>query len=72
MAGVGMGMAATDLGLGTSLAGQVDDLTEEEKRRRRMGLAQSPAVQALFGYGRAGVAPAAASSQLGLGGARGY
>lgn len=60
--------AATDLGLGSNLADQVTDETEEEKRKRRLGMSQSPAVQSLFGYGMTGIAPA----QLGMGGARRY
>lgn len=58
--------AAGDLGLGANLASQVADETEEERRRRQLGLAQrSDAVSALFGYGRTGVAPMA-GMQLGL------
>jgi len=60
--------AATDLGLGSNLSDQVDQETEDEKRRKRLGLAQSPAVQSLFGYGQTGVA----AMQLGLKGAGRY
>lgn len=60
--------AGTDLGLGSSLADQVTDETDEEKKRKKLGLAQSPAVQSLFGYGQTGVA----SAQLGLGSAGRY
>ena len=63
--------ASGDLGLGDNLANQVADETEEERRRRRMGLSQSDAVSALFGYGRTGIAPIA-SMQLGLRGAGRY
>ena len=46
--------AASDLGLGTMLGDQTKDMTEEERRRRRLGLSPlgagaSPAVQSLFG-----------------------
>lgn len=57
------GGASSDLGLGTALADQVAGETEDEKRRRKLGLAQSDAAQALFGYGRTGIAPL----QLGMG-----
>lgn len=60
--------AATDLGLGAGLADQVKDETEEEKRKRKLGLAQSPAVKSLFGFGATGIAPV----QLGLKGAGKY
>jgi hypothetical protein len=57
-------MAPLDLGLGSDLANQVKD-DEEERRKKRLGQTQtSPAVQQLFGYGMAGVAP----MQLGLAG----
>lgn len=45
-------MAASDLGLGSSLSQQVVDETEEQKRRRRLGLsplaANSQSVMSLF------------------------
>lgn len=43
--------AATDLGYGNALSQQVKDETEEEKRKRRLGLGalQSPAAQMLLG-----------------------
>lgn len=51
--------AASDLGLGASLSQQVQDQTEEEKRKKALGLSvlQSPAAQMLIGggYGRTGV-----------------
>ena len=45
--------AAGDLGLSNSLAGQVQDETEEEKRKRRLGLSalQGSAAQMLLGGG---------------------
>ena len=48
--------AVTDLGLGSSLSQQVDDDTEEEKRKKRLGLGalQNGAAQAL-GFGMTGV-----------------
>ena len=53
------GMASADLGLGNTLASQVADETEEEKRKRRLGLSpmQSEAASMLLGggYGMAGV-----------------
>lgn len=60
MAGIGgMSTAATDLGLGGSLSQQVKDDTDEEKRKRRLGLSalQSPAASMLLGnpYGMTGV-----------------
>lgn len=44
-------MAAMDLGLGSDLAQQEKDMTEEEKRKRRLGMSmmQSPAAQMLLG-----------------------
>lgn len=46
----GFGGAAADLGLGSSLVSQVKAETEEERRKRLLGLSQaSPAVQSLFG-----------------------
>lgn len=60
--------AATDLGLGSNLSQQVQDETEEEKRKKRLGLDQSNAVSSLFGYGRTGIA----ATQLGLTGAGRY
>lgn len=56
------GFAATDLGLGGALNQQVDDETEEEKRKKRLGLSalQSPAASMLLGGGMGG----------GLGGSR--
>lgn len=51
--------AANDLGLGSQLTGQVQDETEDEKRRKRLGLSalQSPAAQMLLGggFGQTGV-----------------
>lgn len=45
-----MGGAATDLGLGSNLVQQVKNETEEERKKRLMGLSTaSPAVQSLFG-----------------------
>lgn len=43
--------AVADLGLGSNLSDQVKDQTEEEKRKRRLGLStlQSPAAQMLLG-----------------------
>lgn len=45
------GLAATDLGFGDLLKGQVKDETDEEKRRRQMGMSplQMPAAQMLLG-----------------------
>lgn len=63
MPDTGLG-AAFDLGLGNTLSQQTKDQTEEEKKRRRLGLAPGSAAAALFGYGRAGVAPV---SMTGLG-----
>lgn len=57
------GAASADLGLGSNLSDQVTDETDEEKRKKRLGLAASPAVASLFGYGQTGIAP----MQLGLG-----
>lgn len=56
-----------DLGLGSNLANQVADETEEEKRRRKLGLAPDQ-VQNLYGYGQTGIAPL----NLGLKGAARY
>lgn len=52
------GTASTDLGLGSSLSQQVKDDTEDEERRRKLGLSplQNGAAQAL-GFGMTGVAP---------------
>ncbi len=61
--------AATDLGLGSNLSQQVQDETEEEKRRRKLGLASPPAPQDLFGFGTTG---GLAAATLGMKGARGY
>lgn len=50
--------AAADLGLGGMLGQQTQDETEEEKRRRKLGLTPitaSPAAQQLFGFGQTGV-----------------
>lgn len=61
MSGMGGGFstAAIDLGFGRSLAQQTADQTEEEKKRRQLGLSalQSPAAQMLLGggYGMTGV-----------------
>lgn len=53
------GQASVDLGLGSSLSQQVKDETDDEKKRRQMGLSalQSPAAQMLLGnpFGRTGV-----------------
>lgn len=47
--------AVTDLGLGSNLVAQVKGETEEERKKRLLGLANaSPAVQSLFGIGAAG------------------
>lgn len=45
------GVATMDLGLGNQLPQQVSDETEEEKRKKRLGLSalQSPAAQMLLG-----------------------
>lgn len=45
--------APTDLGLGGALSGQVKDETEEEKRKRLLGMSalQSPAAAMLLGGG---------------------
>ncbi len=50
------GMAAMDLGLGNQLPQQVADQTEEEKRKKRLGMSamQSPAAQMLLGGGLGG------------------
>lgn len=58
----------SDLGLGSNLANQTADETEEEKRKKKLGLAQSDAVTNLFGYGQTGIAPL----NLGLKGAARY
>lgn len=49
--------AETDLGLGSNLSQQVEDDTDEEKKKRQMGLSslQNGAAQAL-GFGMTGVA----------------
>lgn len=51
------GIASVDLGLGSNLSQQVLDETEEEKRRKRLGLSalQSPAASLLLGNGASGV-----------------
>lgn len=62
--------AAGDLGLGDMLSNQRIDETEEERKRRLLGLSQnkgSAAAQQLFGM--TGVQPVAPLS-LGLGGVR--
>lgn len=48
--------ASSDLGLGNMLQDQTDDETEEEKRKKRLGLSatQSLAAQQLFGPGAGG------------------
>jgi hypothetical protein len=45
------GVASMDLGLGNQLPQQVKDETEEEKKKRQMGMSamQSPAAQMLLG-----------------------
>lgn len=50
------GVAATDLGLGNSLGQQVKDETDEEKKKKKLGLSalQSPAAQMLLGNGMPG------------------
>ncbi|MGY4614776.1 hypothetical protein ACVWZ4_000003 [Bradyrhizobium sp. USDA 4472] len=50
------GIASSDLGLGSNLQQQVQDETEEERKKRLMGLSplQSPAAQMLLG-GTSGV-----------------
>ena len=50
--------AASDLGLGSNLSQQVQDETEEEKRKRKLGMSllQGGAAQTL-GFGLTGVAP---------------
>jgi hypothetical protein len=47
------GVASLDLGLGSNLSQQVKDDTEEEKRKRRLGMSalQSPAASMLLGTG---------------------
>jgi hypothetical protein len=47
------GQSPTGLGLGSDLSNQVQDETEEEKRRKRLGLSQAsnPAVTSLLGVG---------------------
>lgn len=61
MLGSFMGGAAGDLGLGSALSQQVKDETDEEKKRRQMGLSalqQGSAAQMLLGnYGMTGIAP---------------
>lgn len=55
-----MGSASLDLGLGSALSQQVKDETDEEKKRRQMGMSQQqgPASQMLLGgFGMTGVAP---------------
>lgn len=47
--------AATDLGLGGLLGEQTDDMTEEEKRKKRAGLSL---VDNPMNFGRTGVAAA--------------
>ncbi len=53
-----LGSASSDLGLGGMLDRQTLDETEEEKRKKRLGLssmaANSPAAQQLFGFGKTG------------------
>lgn len=64
--------AAADLGLGGMLNQQVADETDEERKKRLMGLSprakDSVAAQQLFGFGQTGVAPSAAAMGLGLNG----
>ena len=45
------GVAAMDLGLGSQLPQQLKDETEEEKKKRQLGMSamQSPAAQMLLG-----------------------
>jgi hypothetical protein len=63
--------AANDLGfgLGDMLSQQREDETEEERKRRLMGLSplakSSATAQSLFGFGQTGVGPIA-PLQLGL------
>jgi len=51
--------AASDLGLGSMLGNQQQDETEEEKRKRKLGMSpltqNSLAVQTLFGAGNTGM-----------------
>ena len=50
-AGTALGLGSgTDMGLGSQLPQQVKDETEEEKRKKRLGMSalQSPAGQALL------------------------
>lgn len=51
------GVASVDLGLGSNLSQQVQDETDEEKRKRKLGMSplQSQAAQMLLGNGGAGV-----------------
>lgn len=53
------GIASADLGLGNGLTGQVKDETEEEKRKKRLGMSalQSPAAQLLLGGNGMGGGP---------------
>lgn len=50
--------ASSDLGLGSNLSQQVQDETEEEKRKKRLGMSvlQGSAAQTL-GFGMTGVQP---------------
>lgn len=53
----GLSAASTDLGLGGSLSQQVKDETEEERKKRQLGMsiAQGPAASLMLGYGSGGV-----------------
>jgi hypothetical protein len=67
--GFGMSGAAADLGLGSNLSSQVKAETEEERKKRLLGLSTaSPAVQSLFGIGAGGAGGWAG----GMGGGRGF
>lgn len=65
--------SALGFGLGDMLGQQRNDETEDERKRRLLGLStaakNSGAAQQLFGYGQTGIAPMAPLS-LGLAGGR--
>lgn len=71
---LGLPSASNDLGLGGVLGDQVVDETEEQRKKRLIGLSPaakgSLAAQQLFGFGQTGVATAA-GSMLGLRNGRG-
>jgi hypothetical protein len=60
----GLSLAATDLGLGNMLSEQRDNQTDEEKRRRHLGLS---VLGGGLNYGQTGIA----SMDLGMSGAGG-